>query len=316
MAEHVIQEGFYTFNTIVADAFMTWRVCVVWDKRAIITTPFVVLNVVTTIFACLFMQTLARIGPDPQAFFSRGAEWRIIAFWTTSFITQSAGTFLIAWRNWSTPVVVSAAVRRSRHRPGFILGIIIDSGAIYSLVVLLTLVTYLRKLAAGGIMGGILGQISTTVPLSIILRERYKEMTAMELTAGSIIVAESHSLPTLRTSNDGVVIQVRQSMHKVIDPTTTVEYAAVRVAVYAKHDPPKNATWGIKPIDYREKKLLGYEIQGLPIDERDERQGSVQARADASDGDNEDRRGGLPTPVLVQYLPHAVLTESHRLPLI
>ncbi|KZV60683.1 hypothetical protein PENSPDRAFT_659426 [Peniophora sp. CONT] len=79
--------------------------------------------------------------------------------WAISVITQTAGSILVAYRELSTPVHVPSKAPRYCTVSSAACAII-DSGAAYTLGIILTLAFYTREHAEGAVVVAILGQIS------------------------------------------------------------------------------------------------------------------------------------------------------------
>jgi len=113
-----------------------------------------------------------------------------------------------------------------------VIGVIIDSGAIYLSTFGIGLGLYLGKNAGGSVVIAIVGQISATVPLSIILRDwwkltYYKESTPRHipgLPLKTIITDNCQSQGSMTplesgiSSGDGsMVVRIIKSTHRKID---------------------------------------------------------------------------------------------------
>ncbi|KZV63586.1 hypothetical protein PENSPDRAFT_207227 [Peniophora sp. CONT] len=159
--EHTADIVFYILNIIVADSFMTWRLYVVYDRRAWLAAPFLILNILTSVFGGLVVKGETLIGYNLALVDAKPELPRAITMWATSAATQIAGTLLIAYREISTPVYVPAT-RSSRYcRPAAVACAIVDSGAIYTLGIVFDLAFYVRGGAEGIVVGAILGQIAS-----------------------------------------------------------------------------------------------------------------------------------------------------------
>ncbi|KZV76744.1 hypothetical protein PENSPDRAFT_342213 [Peniophora sp. CONT] len=169
--EHTVEVALYILNSFVTDCFMTWRVYVVWNSQVALATPFIILNTVILVFSALAVQNNTQVNYDLLKYFGGSGRHRILTVWAVSLVTQTAGSLLIAYRRMSTPVYVAPTKGSRWCKLTTAVCVIIDSGAIYTLGIMLTLGFYLHERAEGAIVIAILGQISATVPLSIILRE-------------------------------------------------------------------------------------------------------------------------------------------------
>jgi len=229
--EHVVQLAFASFNSIVSDAFITWRVYVVWDKKLALAIPFAMLNIIGFVSVSLQVKVLSVVSPeDVFAFFTGNVRRCTLTFLFTSIITQASGTFLIAWRGWATPTAISSAGKGSRCSFLRILGIAIDSGAVYMSLIALVMALYLTESSVGLPVSSILGQFSATVTLSIILREWWKLIQAKArgtLIPRNRILADQYELPQrsispvlrgeITTDDNNMFVRVVTSTHKKID---------------------------------------------------------------------------------------------------
>ncbi|KZV76737.1 hypothetical protein PENSPDRAFT_341975 [Peniophora sp. CONT] len=172
--EHTAEVVFYIFNSLVADCFMTWRVYVVWDRRAWLAAPFITLNIVTLVFGALVVKSETQVWFELSKYFTGLGRQRVLTMWAASVATQTSGTVLIAYRELSTPVYVPSTNRHRYCTMSSAACAVIDSGAMYTISIILTLAFYTHRRAEGAVIAAVLGQIAATVPLSIILREWWK----------------------------------------------------------------------------------------------------------------------------------------------
>lgn len=212
---------------------MTWRVYVVYDKSAWLVVPFAILNVVSFASATLLVNVWSGASAKSLTVFFVGNVHRYsLMFLSVTVATQACGSILIAWRGWSTPVLVSSSPRRRGFMTLHVIGVIIDSGAIYLSTFGIGLGLYLGKNAGGSVVIAIVGQISATVPLSIILRDwwkltYYKESTPRHipgLPLKTIITDNCQSQGSMTplesgiSSGDGsMVVRIIKSTHRKID---------------------------------------------------------------------------------------------------
>ncbi|VDB92389.1 unnamed protein product [Peniophora sp. CBMAI 1063] len=224
--EHFVEFIFVVFTSLMAAFFMTWRVYVVYDRKAWLSVPFLLLNIVALVFGTLMVQAETLVRRDPSLFFENPELQRTTTMWATSVITQTAGTLLIMYRELSTPKSVPNSKTSRQCTLTAIAYTIIDSGATYTLLVIVTLALYVSKRSEGAVVGAILGQISATVPLTIILREWWEAAQTTSLQdpflPRTALLRESHEmlhggalrLDTEQTrENDGVNVCVVKATH-------------------------------------------------------------------------------------------------------
>ncbi|KZV76750.1 hypothetical protein PENSPDRAFT_747325 [Peniophora sp. CONT] len=224
--EHASEIAFTIFASLVADCFMTWRIYVVYDHRMLLAAPFLLLNFLSIVVGALLVKADTQVGHNLSLFYAGSVLQYALTLWATSVATQTAGTLLIIYRELSTPMYVSSTKMRRYCTLGSIVCAVIDSGATYTLGVILTLAFYTCKRSEGAIMSAILGQIATTVPLTIILREWWKITEPVSrqgpLLPRSALIRESYELQHQETlyldterpqETEGVNICVVKSTH-------------------------------------------------------------------------------------------------------
>lgn len=115
---------------------------------------------VLPVFGALMVQGLTQIGYRQALFFIDPERQWVLTMWATSVATQTMGTLLIAYRQLSTPVYVSSTKSSRYCSLTAVTCAVVDSGAIYTLVIMVTLALYVRQGAEGAVVGAILGQIA------------------------------------------------------------------------------------------------------------------------------------------------------------
>ncbi|KAF7973802.1 hypothetical protein HWV62_14168 [Athelia sp. TMB] len=140
-AEYLLKSAVYTLQTIIGDGFLLYRLAMVWshDKRILLplSIPF------AGSIACGMgtMISFARVSSADSVFKAQLHNW-IVSFFALTLFTNFTCTFLIAFRIWWTHR------RAGSGAPGTIsllptVVIVVESGAIYSVVLVILLSLYL-----------------------------------------------------------------------------------------------------------------------------------------------------------------------------
>ncbi|KAI0312804.1 hypothetical protein OF83DRAFT_609605 [Amylostereum chailletii] len=182
LPEHVAQEAFYLLNSQIGDWFLVWRVYVVWNRNIRLCAPFYVLTRIA-VCGCIGLVSLSHLGPTDTVFVDGTSLWFLVSV-ILSLAVQCSGTFLIAWRAWSTPTIVRQT-NTTRCDLVWILCALVDSGFLYMSTTFFVLAFVSRQLNAGAVLSAMLGQISATVPLTIVIRECWKASRAESRLSGS-----------------------------------------------------------------------------------------------------------------------------------
>ncbi|KAI0320221.1 hypothetical protein OF83DRAFT_1169504 [Amylostereum chailletii] len=221
------QQALWVLNTIIGDCFMIWRVYAVWNKNIILCLPFFVLEVVLIISSSYAVHAQGLVKPG-DLFILPLRRWLTISC-VTSLLIQCGGICLIGWRALSTPTRVTSSPRR-RFSILKILATIVDSGVIYAIAFLMVLIAFSSEWLSIAIFAAMLGQISATVPLSIVLRECWKASRDDELhtrTRPGILTPNVYDLQERnvsqlsRSSSDGPAnlnVVVMRATHHHADP--------------------------------------------------------------------------------------------------
>ncbi|KAJ7087131.1 hypothetical protein C8R44DRAFT_820355 [Mycena epipterygia] len=142
----IIKTGVYVAITVVSDAFMLYRCYVVWNHRIPITILPLLLfmaDIATGIAAVINLhQTTSSFYVAKQA---RITE----VFFSMTLATNGVSTILIAFRVWRSQRAMSETARPSTlTNLNKITIIVLESGAIYSTILLLVLATYVGQATA------------------------------------------------------------------------------------------------------------------------------------------------------------------------
>jgi hypothetical protein len=136
---YALKSTAYTMQTLVGDAFIIYRLHLVWngDKRVVV--PILICFTASIGVGIGALQAFARASPDAPVFITALQRW-IVSFFSLTLFTNFSSTTLIAFRIWWIHRNSKGAVGSGRSvLPAMV--VIIESGSIYSacLVILLSL---------------------------------------------------------------------------------------------------------------------------------------------------------------------------------
>jgi len=139
---YVLKSTAYCMQTLVGDGFMLFRVYLVWngDKRACL--PILVCFIASIGTGIGAIQGFTRVKSSDPVFVSELHNW-IVSFFSLTLFTNFSCTSLIAGRIWWIHRQVGRAAEVSGRGLGPAIIIIIESGAIYSVCLILLLSLYL-----------------------------------------------------------------------------------------------------------------------------------------------------------------------------
>ena len=121
---------------------------------------FVLLTQYLSVFGGLVVRAQTQVGYDLVLYFTGTVRQRVLTMWAMSVATQTAGTSLITYRELSTPVHVSSAKKPRYCTLTSTACAFVDSGAAYTMGIILTLAFYTHQRPEGAIVVAILGQIA------------------------------------------------------------------------------------------------------------------------------------------------------------
>lgn len=190
----------YVINTFLADALLLWRVWVVWGynwKIALVPAVLLLGSTVSEIFTTLALWELA---PNESLFTTDVRRW-FTAFWALSLATNVSCTTLIVLRILRS----SADVRTYRA----VLLVVIESGALYTLSIILCMTMYELNANAGQIANDVQTQLSVIGPtlIVVVVGRRMSASPSVKLTysAGTNSYALS---PITKPQDVGVTVEI------------------------------------------------------------------------------------------------------------
>ncbi|KAF8735513.1 hypothetical protein AX14_001946 [Amanita brunnescens Koide BX004] len=128
----------YVAQTLVGDGVVLYRCYLVWGRRRSIIAFPCILFMGSFVTGVGILYSFARVEPDAEVFVQKLQEW-IISFFSSTFSTNVICTGLVASRIWFVNRQTSVFTGYSM-RP--IIFLVIESGAVYSLTLLVLLILY------------------------------------------------------------------------------------------------------------------------------------------------------------------------------
>jgi hypothetical protein len=178
---YVLKTATYYVQTYVGDAFVMYRVKVVWGGNTKVMAPLVVSFLSSLGVSIYALQEMARAPPGSVIWESHLFD-PVLCFFVLTLIINLSSTVLIAGRiHWlhsrvtnASRIVASVHPFRASASAGgraiFVAGVITESGAIYSLALVVILVLYSLKMPAVYIMIDAITQLIGIVFAFIVIR--------------------------------------------------------------------------------------------------------------------------------------------------
>jgi len=180
-AGYILKTATYYVQTYVGDAFVMYRVKVVWSGNKAVMAPLVASFLVSIGISMFALHEMAQAPLGSTIFESRLFD-PVLCFFVLTLFTNLGSTVLIAGRiHWlhsqvknASQSVVSFPPFGVRARVGgraiFVAGVIVESGAIYSLVLVVILILYSLKIHAVYVMIDAVTQLIGIVFAFIVIR--------------------------------------------------------------------------------------------------------------------------------------------------
>ncbi|KZV64812.1 hypothetical protein PENSPDRAFT_690458 [Peniophora sp. CONT] len=156
----VAEECLYTVNDWIGSGVLLWRAYIINSRSWKLCAPLALLWVGLLATLVGSLRQLTHLPKGSVVFDPILGKW-VLAFTVISLALQLGATGLVAWRIW---VTINWRERRSWAREWHALRIVVESGAIYGVLTILSLAFYLNRTSIGGINVGIVTQVSATVP--------------------------------------------------------------------------------------------------------------------------------------------------------
>uniref|UniRef100_A0A8H8CE37 Uncharacterized protein n=1 Tax=Psilocybe cubensis TaxID=181762 RepID=A0A8H8CE37_PSICU len=137
---YVLKSTVYGAQTLVGDAFIIYRLYLVWDGDKRIIIPLFISFLASTGVGIGAVHGFALAAPDAAIFLKDLQHW-IVSFFSLTLCTNFVSTALIASRIWWIHHKTKALVSGRSILPAMV--VIIESGAIYSACLIILLALYL-----------------------------------------------------------------------------------------------------------------------------------------------------------------------------
>ncbi|KAI0821752.1 hypothetical protein BC628DRAFT_1328868 [Trametes gibbosa] len=138
----VLKNALYNVQTLILDGVVIYRTYKVWNSLLVIVIPVLGwLGLLTSSVGLGF--SLARTPAVSEDIFEVGTSHWFTGTWSTTLVTNICATAALAYRIWQ--VTSKSAQYRSGGRLSPILRIIVESGAIYSITVIIALALFLAR---------------------------------------------------------------------------------------------------------------------------------------------------------------------------
>ncbi|PPQ96036.1 hypothetical protein CVT25_013898 [Psilocybe cyanescens] len=139
---YLLQSTAYGMQTLVGDAFMLYRVYLVWNGNRWIVLPLLVCYIASAAAGLGAVQGFARATPHDSIFNGSLMQWSV-SFFVLTLFTNFTCTLLIASRIWWIHRGMKTIVSGESMLPAMV--IIIESGSLYSACLIILLATYIGK---------------------------------------------------------------------------------------------------------------------------------------------------------------------------
>lgn len=161
------RKAVYLFNTFLGDAMLIWRVYVIWGQNWKICVPSIIFLLGTIICGIKTIVANATY-PAGSVFTSDILSW-VTSTFALTIATQITATCLIAGRiYYASRLSIGSSKMQSYYMS--LVWMVVESGAIYTVVALIQLITEELGMNAGVIMELMLSQLSAMIPILIVVR--------------------------------------------------------------------------------------------------------------------------------------------------
>jgi len=160
------RKAVYLLNTFLGDAMLVWRVYMVWGRNWWICIPAVLFLIGTII--CGIKTIVANATYSAASVFTSDILSWVTSTFALTIATQITTTFLIAGRIYYASRLSRGGKMRSYYMS--LIGMVVESGAIYTVVALIQLIMEVLGMNAGVIMEFMLSQLCAMIPILIVVR--------------------------------------------------------------------------------------------------------------------------------------------------
>ncbi|EJC99753.1 uncharacterized protein FOMMEDRAFT_170339 [Fomitiporia mediterranea MF3/22] len=130
----------YIIQTITGDAFIIYRLYMVWGRELRLLIPALIFLFAGTACAIMAAIDASLVSPTTLIFIPRLKQW-IVSFFSLTLFTNASCTALIAFKIWWTGRQLGRASHRRNLTP--VMAIIIESGSVYSISLISLMCAYL-----------------------------------------------------------------------------------------------------------------------------------------------------------------------------
>ncbi|KAI0087860.1 hypothetical protein BDY19DRAFT_994747 [Irpex rosettiformis] len=190
-----------------------WRLYIVFNKNKFILIPYGFLITASFAAGSGLLHAMANGNDLSKLFGAVIAAWSN-TYWGLTITIQISASCLIAFKIW----VVQNRVTTTRAGSSWsisIVWIILESGAVLSLITALLLAFYTLHTIAGGVVGAISAQLAALIPVTILLRVTLKRISihCTDSIPSSVLVDVRRDVEnTGNSSSDSTMIHVQRSI--------------------------------------------------------------------------------------------------------
>ncbi|KAF9442702.1 hypothetical protein P691DRAFT_789110 [Macrolepiota fuliginosa MF-IS2] len=153
-------------NVVVGDAIMVWRVWILFHDRAFLVCLPPIITLIGSTSCGIAMVHEIWHGATQES-----VRHLAVSAWTLAMATQAYSTSLIAWEIWRRGVVTTSHSRSMSLYYKAIIVMIVESGALYTAIVLpLTITFAIGSMPASLVIAGLLELMTALTPASIVIR--------------------------------------------------------------------------------------------------------------------------------------------------
>ncbi|EGO01342.1 hypothetical protein SERLA73DRAFT_87928, partial [Serpula lacrymans var. lacrymans S7.3] len=139
--ENVFKSGTYVAVTVVSDAFILYRSFIVWGRSYLITTIPFMLFLADIAIGIFWVYTLSLVLPGENVF-ADALSVRVKTFYSITLAMNVICTTLIAYKIWRIQRAVAPFAKGNENDLSRVVAIIVESGSVYSAVLVVMIATY------------------------------------------------------------------------------------------------------------------------------------------------------------------------------
>lgn len=178
----------YILQTLTGDAFIIYRLYMVWGRYVRLLLPAVIFLLGSTACGTMALVDAARVSPTTLIFIPKLKQW-IVSFFSLTLFTNLTCTALIAFKIWWTGRQLQSVSPQRVHSP--VLAIVVESGMVYSTALISLMAAYVSGSWGHYVILDMMAQIIAITFSLIIVR------IGMGISASNITL-QSHSARAAR----------------------------------------------------------------------------------------------------------------------